>query len=47
MREPKDKPRATRLLPWTGEDGKRCFLVTDDGEGLWTAAEVLSGSDFW
>ncbi|MFF1717574.1 hypothetical protein [Streptomyces sviceus] len=22
-----------RLLPWTGPDGKPCFLSTDDGDG--------------
>ncbi|CAL9530722.1 hypothetical protein SUDANB145_04016 [Streptomyces sp. enrichment culture] len=25
--------RVTRLLPWTGAEGKPCFLLTDEGEG--------------
>lgn len=26
-------PNELRLLPWSGPDGKPCYLSTDDGEG--------------
>ncbi|MGW2563094.1 hypothetical protein ACWCXB_28430 [Streptomyces sp. NPDC001514] len=26
-------PREARLLPWTGPEGKTCFLITDDHDG--------------
>ncbi|WP_217139720.1 hypothetical protein [Streptomyces sp. AC627_RSS907] len=26
-------PREPRLLPWSGSDGKPCYLVTDDDGG--------------
>ncbi|MET9774783.1 hypothetical protein ABZ023_11045 [Streptomyces sp. NPDC006367] len=27
------KPREPRLLPWTGPEGKPCYLITDDDGG--------------
>ncbi|WP_129307825.1 hypothetical protein [Streptomyces sp. L2] len=26
-------PHAPRLLPWTGSEGKPCFLISDDSHG--------------
>ncbi|MFE2461451.1 MULTISPECIES: hypothetical protein [unclassified Streptomyces] len=26
-------PREPRLLPWSGAEGKPCYLITDDGGG--------------
>ncbi|WP_238697331.1 hypothetical protein [Streptomyces sp. E2N166] len=26
-------PREPRLLPWSGPEGKPCYLITDDGGG--------------
>ncbi|WP_086867437.1 hypothetical protein [Streptomyces viridochromogenes] len=26
-------PNTLRLLPWSGQEGKPCYLSTDDGEG--------------
>lgn len=26
-------PTTTRLLPWSGPEGKPCYLLTDDGRG--------------
>lgn len=33
-RPPNAEASATRLLPWTGEGGKPCYLVVGDGTGL-------------
>ena len=34
-------PGETRLLPWTGEDGKPCYLVTDGDGPLSRAADAV------